>query len=206
MLERIVVTGAHSTGKTTLCEALLTDLNASEAGLGGRKWGLVSEAARRVMQSEEWRREDVSKLEFQQAISREHLRLESTTPTPYISDRCLLDQVAYTRLTNSDPLAYLVLLNDPAAAASFASYRDRKKTLVVHLYPVAAFVHDDGVRTVPTGMEEWWEVSREFERTMREAEVEWKSLGEEVVGLKERVELVKGWMRQASQAEETKEL
>ncbi|GAA5898822.1 hypothetical protein JCM6882_004007 [Rhodosporidiobolus microsporus] len=88
MLERIIITGAHSVGKTTLARALFDDL-ASAPG-DEREWSTVDEVARKVMQRDGWTRKDVPKAAFQQAILDAQLEAETHASLPYIADRCLV--------------------------------------------------------------------------------------------------------------------
>jgi predicted ATPase len=55
MLDRVLITGAHGTGKTTLVDALFARLQDVE----GRKWTLVEEVARQPMEKEGWCDTDV---------------------------------------------------------------------------------------------------------------------------------------------------
>lgn len=62
MLDRILITAAHGTGKTTLVNALYARLSTAEGGGGGTKWTLVEEIARRLMAQDGWTEEDVAKV------------------------------------------------------------------------------------------------------------------------------------------------
>ncbi|GAA6020148.1 hypothetical protein JCM10207_006276 [Rhodosporidiobolus poonsookiae] len=195
MRDRILITGAHSTGKTTLCRALRDRFAEMSAAGDGPEWTLVEETARRLMKRDGWTREDVGKVEWQQTLLDEQIRLETNVSTPYIADRCVLDPIAYTSL-HHPPSVWLPLLAQPSVQALLASYRSPKKTLIVHLLPVADFSRDDGVRTVPASMEEWWKTTRAFEMVLKEAAVEWVEMGEETLGVDERVEKVLDWARE----------
>ncbi|GAA5921210.1 hypothetical protein JCM6882_000478 [Rhodosporidiobolus microsporus] len=192
MLERILILGAHSVGKTTLTHRLLEELEQSPDD--ERKWVLVEEVARKVMQRDRWTREDVPKAAFQQAILDAQLEAESRSSVPYIADRCLLDPIAYTSLHTSSPTTYRQMLAIPSLQPLLASYRDAEKTLVIHLLPVEQFAHDDGVRSLTGSMEEWKEVSRAFASVLAEAGLKCRTLGPEKVSLKERVKAVREWM------------
>ncbi|GAA6020146.1 hypothetical protein JCM10207_006275 [Rhodosporidiobolus poonsookiae] len=194
MLDRILITGAHSTGKTTLCHALRDRFAEMTAAGEAPEWTLVEETARSLMKRDGWTREDVGKVEFQQALRTEQLWIEISVSRPYVADRCILDPIAYTAL-NHPSSVWLPLLHDPDVQGLLTSYRSREKTLIVHLLPVPAFSHDDGVRAVSQSPDEWWALTKAFERVLEEAGVEWVSMDVETQVLQERVDKVVGWMR-----------
>ncbi|BGP18889.1 hypothetical protein JCM10213_003012 [Rhodosporidiobolus nylandii] len=190
MLERILITGAHSTGKTTLAHALRDRLAAGDED--GRKWDLVGEVARKLMARDGWTRDDVHRLDWQEANLAEQLRVETAAAVPYIADRCLLDPAAYATLHHPEN----ALLDTSAIRPLLDLYRNPRRTLIVHLLPVERFAHDDGVRSLTGSMEEWWSCSAMFGEILKKARVEWVEMGDEVEDLKERVERVLSWMRE----------
>ncbi|GAA6020144.1 hypothetical protein JCM10207_006274 [Rhodosporidiobolus poonsookiae] len=194
MLDRVLITGAHGTGKTTLANALLAHFAANGDGTS-RHWTLIEETARKLLLSGEWTQEDFPRLEWEETLLAEQLKLEKAAVLPYIADRCLLDPLAYTALHHPPPV-WRSMLASSALQPSLSAYRQRQKTLIVHLLPVAEFWQDDGVRPSVATMDEWWRLTRLFEEVLKEAGVEWVELGEETVDLRERVDQVVGWMRE----------
>lgn len=132
---------------------------------------------------------------------------ESSIMKPYVSDRCIVDPMAYTLLqsapgnssqggeTSTRNFESLLLRSD--AQRTLASYRDRRRTLVILLEPVEEFAVDDGTRAVVENMEQWMECLRAFERTLEKAGItSFERLGPETTDLGERVHKVKNWVSQ----------
>ena len=135
-------------------------------------------------------------LAFQQAILEEQLVIECRIKKPYISDRCLIDPMAYTRFRNSENREsnYRLLFDRQDVQHNLADYRDTSETLIVLLEPVEEFAFDDGTRSVAGDMSEWMECLRCFESVLRDAGVHWKTLGPETKDLNERVRMIIRWI------------
>lgn len=214
-MRRILLTGPHSCGKTTLANALMErwpEVFPEET----QKPALISEVARSVMTERGFTREDVPKvstgpscsrchlnltlhveLAFQEAILEGQLLEETRAGELCISDRCLIDPIAYTRLLSSESREsnYRMLLDRPDVLQRLEHYRDTSKTLIVLFEPVDEFAFDDGIRRVAGSMDEWIECLACFQSVLRDAELAWKSLGPETKNLDERVRKIIGWVK-----------
>lgn len=115
----------------------------------------------------------------------------------YISDRCIIDPIAYTRLLNSESREsnYQMLMNRPDVCEKLENYRDSSKTLIVLFEPVEEFAFDDGIRRVVENMDEWKECFGCFQSVLQDAALDWKTLGPETKDLDERIQKVIGWAR-----------
>jgi len=136
---------------------------------------------------------------------------ESSITKPYVSDRCIVDPMAYTLLqsapgnpseggvvqSETSTRNFESLLSRSDAQRTLASYRDRRRTLVILFEPVEEFAVDDGTRMVVENMEQWMECLRAFERILEKAGItSFERLGPETIDLGERVRKVKNWVQQ----------
>jgi AAA domain len=139
------------------------------------------------------------KIEFQKAILDAQLEAESTIMRPFVSDRCLLDPIAYTLYKNPgvDGSNHRMLTTLPAVQSFLASYRDSTETLIILLEPVKEFAQDDGTRSQVGSWEDWMECNRCFKTILRDTGMQWSTLGPETVDLGARVEMVKVLLKDA---------
>lgn len=213
-MRHILLTGPHSCGKTTLANALVkrwSEVFPEET----QEPVLITEVARNVMSEQGFTREDVPKvsmepsqvadtsiltqtcvqLAFQEAILEGQLQEENRVGKTCISDRCLIDPIVYTRLLNSENREsnYRLLLDRPDVCQRLEHYRDTSRTLIILFEPVEEFAFDDGIRRAVENMDEWMECFACFQRVLRDATLDWKTLGPEIKDLDERVHKVIGW-------------
>ena len=117
---------------------------------------LFQEIARQIIADKNWTRDDLEKndeifFNLQKEIIRRQLHAENQlASTGYISDRGLIDPVAYAHLRlGSEPaedLKSMIQQLNPSALSLL------RKSLVVLLGPHSADVEDDGVRIICTGI------------------------------------------------------
>lgn len=179
MLKKSVyIVGPSSTGKTTLCTAF-----ARRIGIEDR---MVSEVARRVMQTRGFTRLDFNRLEMQEAILDAVLEKHEAKlrESPTIYDRSAIDPVVYALLTAKDEgegrwrKQYLV--NTPRFRSVLEVYR---QSIFILLKPVREWVVDDGVRSIES-LDQCYEV---FRSVLKECGIEFREIGVEVGFLEERV-------------------
>ncbi|KAF8310102.1 hypothetical protein DL93DRAFT_2230520 [Clavulina sp. PMI_390] len=175
------------------------------------------------MATQGFTRQDVGKLSFQSAIMEAQLKREATISKPYVSDRCILDPMAYalhqsSSAAHSQPPSpvsdtgssdsessvsstasnYQALRHRSGADDTLAVYRDPRRTLIILLEPVEEFAVDDGTRKVVENMDEWWECCRAFENVLEDAGItNVKRLGREMKELGARIQKVKEWVQAA---------
>lgn len=141
---------------------------------------------------------------------------EAVIRKPYVSDRCIIDPMAYVIMQDEAASNHLSNDNDhnnhdnatlipsygalryrPDAERTLAEYRDIHRSLVILLEPVEEFAVDDGTRKVVESMEEWTQCLHAFEHALENAGIRrYKRLGPEIKDLGERVRKVKEWVQQ----------
>ena len=204
----IYVVGPSSTGKSTLCGALLKHFIAesqSQSSRGDRRGVLpysISEVARTVMRERQFTRNDVGTLAMQQAILEAQVKAErdalaslasSSEPTKekvLLSDRCAIDALVYTRKFVSEN-AYKTLCETSEFQEALGRYRgeranDNEHVLFILTLPVAEWLIDDGTRN----MDEPEAILGEFRHVLNEMKIPFVELGSEIMDLGRRVEWV----------------
>ncbi|KAL4258027.1 P-loop containing nucleoside triphosphate hydrolase [Pleurotus pulmonarius] len=180
----IYIVGPSSTGKTTLCRAL-----AEKLGLNGD--AIVGEVAREVMRRTGFTRNDVGRLEMQRAIMEAHLLEEEKGLgcSVQLCDRSAIDPIVYALLTAIDEHdakeKYERLADSEAFQRALVRYRS---AIFVLLGPVQEWLVDDGVRNTENQLEYFGL----FKKTLAELDISFYEIGEETMGLGDRVDRVLG--------------
>ncbi|KAG9226997.1 hypothetical protein CCMSSC00406_0008969 [Pleurotus cornucopiae] len=180
----IYIVGPSSTGKTTLCHAL-----ADKLGLSGD--AIVGEVAREVMRRTGFTRNDVGRLEMQRAIMEAHLLEEEKGVGSRIQlcDRSAIDPIVYAILTAADEHTAKEKYESLAAGEAFQRALVRyRNDIFVLLGPVQEWLFDDGVRS----MENQLECFGLFKKTLNELKIPFYEIGDEMMGLEDRVNRVLG--------------
>ena len=118
---------------------------------------VFQELARKIIADESWTREDLEQddeifFNLQKEIIHRQLKAENQLASPfgYISDRGIMDPVAYAYFKlgseAAEELKCLIQQHYPAALSSL------RKSLVVLLGPHSVDVEDDGVRLICSGI------------------------------------------------------
>lgn len=180
----IYIVGPSSTGKTTLCRAL-----ANRLGLNGD--AIVGEVAREVMRRTGFTRNDIGRLDMQRAIMEAHL-LEEQKGLGYriqLCDRSAIDPVVYAILTAADEHAAKEKYESLTASEGFQRALVRyRNDIFVLLGPVQEWLVDDGVRSVENQLE----CFGLFKKTLNELEIPFYEIGNEMMGLEDRLNRVLG--------------
>lgn len=205
----IFVTGASSTGKTTLCEALKKRLEDS-----GLTVYHVTEVARTVMREQGFTREHVDTIEMQKAIMLAQIAAEarciesmrqnsnqlSRRPLVLLCDRCAIDPVVYATMHLS-PIVVQTLTENSSFRSALQRYRGSTPEAVIGgtsaefdlvIRPTVIVTDgvmewkgtDDGVRS----LYDPWVVTAVFRRVLRELNIPYLELGENIKDLRQRVE------------------
>jgi len=208
----IFVTGASSTGKTTLCRALETRLTAA-----GITVCHVSEVARTVMKEQGFNRELVGTLAMQRAILQAQIVAE-TNALSKISNAVSLYDTGITRTTATavllcdrcavDPVVYATMKIDAEAALGLTDDRSFQDAIVRYggslphqpaassmtLRPIVVLAggvkewqaYDDGVRS----LYDPFEVTTYFRQTLAQLNIQYSEIGEDVKDIDRRVDWV----------------
>ncbi|KAH9941432.1 AAA domain-containing protein [Amylocystis lapponica] len=185
----IFILGPSSSGKTTLCNALVADL-----GLHTSRY--IREVARNVMKTHGFTRADTDTYEMQYEIMIAQLRAEEvvlhrtveddSVEVLLVSDRSAIDPIVYAAASTvagaSDRCR--MLLGNSAFQAILPFYRD---SLFVILQPVPEWVQDDGVRS----LEDPRRYSERLVAMLNELGISFTELGADIKDIKERVEFTK---------------
>jgi nicotinamide riboside kinase len=144
----IFIIGPSSTGKTTLCRALVEHFSTSASAH-------IAEVARDIIKKEGFSRKDVATLEMQGAIlsaqlSREDAVLSSDSHHGMvISDRSCIDPVVYAilngRTEDEKDDRRRALTETEGFQRALKRYR---KSIVLLLAPVSEWLVDDGIRSL----------------------------------------------------------
>lgn len=210
----IFVTGASSTGKTTLCRALEKRLK--DAGVAVIH---LSEVARTVMKEQGFNRELVNTLAMQRAIMMAQIKAENEAlqiiskfdhsdeasiqgvpaTVVLLCDRCVVDPVVYATMM-IDEEATLSLTNNPSfqeAIVRYGSSSPSSRSLAAGQYPLRPVVvltggvkewqgHDDGVRS----LYDPFEVTKYFRQTLANLHIRYSEIGEDIKNIDRRVDWV----------------
>ncbi|KAI0644796.1 AAA domain-containing protein [Trametes meyenii] len=190
-LKAIYVLGPSSSGKTTLCEALASELKVHPPQY-------IKEVARTVMRTHGFTRDDVDTYEMQYAIMHAQLEAEKhaesslteakdsiQVPPIMLSDRSAIDPIVYSGTSAvEDAIDHRQkLLDDTVLRAVLPAYRN---SLFVVLEPVMEWFSDDGVRS----LQDPWRYNEVLFSTLAELGIPYLSIGKETIDLRERVEFV----------------
>jgi len=187
-IREIFIIGPSSTGKTTLCAAL-----ASELALKPECW--ITETARHVMRTRGFTRDDVGKLEMQSAIMYAQLESEARgrayaqgASRILLSDRSAIDAVVYAVLTSANKeqaeARRRILVDSREFQNALEYYRCASVFL---LGCVPEWLQDDGVRS----LDDQETCLLAFRAILSDLGVRFVEIGAEVKGLPERVAMVR---------------
>ncbi|KAF8467384.1 AAA domain-containing protein [Kalaharituber pfeilii] len=227
MLRNIYVSGAASTGKTTLIKALQKYF-ASNGDYPAPK--IIAEVARRVMTAypmesrEQIRSNPEKSLQLQKRILEAQLEAEKRVlglgDSPngaskvenelrwFISDRSCLDPVMYTKIyvTNSHQGSIPIpnAVEEITASPTYLALEERlRKGILVLIEPNEVTLTDDGVRLMPNNLKEWklfHEVSSGF---LKDRGIKYLEIGKELCVVEERMMfVVKAWMEKCQAKDE----
>jgi nicotinamide riboside kinase len=192
-LKAIYIVGPSSTGKTTLCNALIPRLGLTSDMC-------ITEVARTVMKEQGFTRADVHSLAMQQAIvnaqaarDRQARQKAAEAGVPrlqsiLLSDRSAVDAVVYAALSDMTTQAEntKALISSPEFLEVLPFYRSLHSTFVL-LRPIPEWVVDDGVRSLADG-EHCYAM---FVKILKELDIPFVELGEGCRWLEERVAFVR---------------
>jgi len=212
----IFLTGASSTGKTTLCRALEKRLE-----VGGIPVVHVTEVARTVMRTQGFTRQTVGTLAMQRAILRAQVEAEekalrqishiigsnesiadrASATIVLLCDRCAIDPVVYATM-KIDESEVLSLKEDPLFQKALLRYGGqaiesqlpRLGAESTTLRPIVILTDgvkewqgiDDGVRS----LYDPFDVTRYFRHTLGQMGVKYSELGENIKDIDKRVDWV----------------
>jgi nicotinamide riboside kinase len=208
----VFVTGASSTGKTTLCEALKRRLEEN-----GMVVFHITEVARTVMREQGFSRETVGTIEMQKAIMLAQIKAETNAieeikshpipsslgrPKPFVllCDRCAIDPVVYATM-HLEPNLVEELTGNPFFQTAVTRYRDGQMRSPsgtgrprddVDLRPVVILTDgveewkevDDGVRS----LYDPWKVTAFFRQVLQGLDIQHNILGYRIKDIGQRVE------------------
>ncbi|KAF9069455.1 AAA domain-containing protein [Rhodocollybia butyracea] len=192
-LKAIYIVGPSSTGKTTLCNALITRLGLTSDMC-------ITEVARTVMREQGFTRADVHSLAMQQAIvnaqaTRDRQARQKATEdvvpklqSILLSDRSAVDAVVYAALSETTLQSgnTKALVSSPEFLEVLPFYRSLHSTFVL-LRPIPEWMIDDGVRSLEDG-ERCYAM---FVKVLKELDIPFVEVGEECRWLGERVAFVR---------------
>lgn len=191
-LTELYVVGPASTGKTTLCDAVALSLKLQSSCY-------ITEVARQIMKRRGFTREDVGRIEMQNAIMLTQLEREAevyerardTGASLIISDRSSVDPIVYAILTAKDERQAQqkknFLLEHPTFQSTLKRYRKAKFLL---LRPVQEWIVDDGVRSLDQHERSFYV----FRAVLAELGIPYHEIREDMKDLSERVDWVKRWV------------
>jgi len=186
-IAEIYIVGAASTGKTTLCRALLQKL-----GLEGTEF--ITETARSVMERDGFTRDDVGKLSMQVAIMKEQFLTEvksreaaASSGRILLSDRSAVDAVVYAVVTAAGAEEAEERIRSLTASRQFQSalpaYRN---ACFILLAPVPEWLEDDLIRMIDKQ-----DYCHEIFRTiLNRLSIKFHEIGPEMKSLEERVKTI----------------
>ncbi|KAI0666962.1 AAA domain-containing protein, partial [Trametes maxima] len=187
-LKAIYVLGPSSSGKTTLCEALASELKVHPPQY-------IKEVARTVMRTHGFTRDDVDTYKMQYAIMHAQLKAEKhaesslteakdsiQVPPIVLSDRSAIDPIVYSGTSAAEDAIdrRRKLLDDTALRAVLPGYRNSL------FEPVIEWFSDDGVRS----LQDPWRYNEVLFSTLAELGIPYLLIGKETIDLRERVEFV----------------
>jgi len=191
-LTELYVVGPSSTGKTTLCNAVALSLKL-------QSWCYITEVARQIMKRRGFTREDVGRIDMQNAIMLAQLEREAEVyeraknmgESLIIGDRSAVDPIVYAILTAKDEHQAQqkknLLLEHPTFQSALKRYRKAKFLL---LRPVPEWLVDDGVRSLEQHERSFYV----YRAVLAELGIPYHEIREDMKDLSERVNWVKMWV------------
>lgn len=181
----MILTEMQSTGKTTLCDAL-----AKKLGLKGSAY--VTEVARDVMRSHGFTRDHISQLEMQEAIMVAHVEREDEGRGRHsiqLCDRSAVDAVVYAVMTASNDKDAETRKERLVSSSQFKNVLEiYRRSVVVLLMPVEAWLVDDGTRSLDNGVQ----CASIFKQVLNELGIAYREIGPEMRSVAERMVVVMG--------------
>ena len=188
---RVFICGAHSTGKTTLLDRLLSEPD--------QNLNVVNEVARKIIAEHGWQREDFDPkihpdtfYELQLKILQEQLRKDKelcARNTSYISDRGL-DPIIYCKMYLGEEW-FRKILNSIEAKECMKRHKAINTTTVV-LLPHEECLQEDGVRLQPK-IDELEKFTNLLLNFLKEHDIKFEKIAE--LDLEERVSLLKSFIK-----------
>lgn len=133
---QVVFTGAQGTGKTTMLNVFKDKFE-----------NVVTEVVRNLAKNNNVKINEQGNLEGQKTIFNEYLKLLDVD-TGYLSDRCMIDVLAYTMYlyekTKDTQLALLIIEQTKEIEKFF---NETHKDVIICYFPIEFEVVDDGVRS-----------------------------------------------------------
>jgi nicotinamide riboside kinase len=184
----IYVIGPQSTGKTTLVNALVLRFK--------EEVHVIKEIARSVMTTNGYSREDVDcedrerRFSFQNDIFLAQVEEEGKLAHRfYVSDRSAIDPLVYLTHYSGESEAHRITAGDVWQDCR-ARYGNPEKSVIILLLPVENFLADDDIRYMATSVQEWRALGETFRRFLESAGIPFIPIGEELVELEARVNIV----------------
>jgi nicotinamide riboside kinase len=183
----IFIIGPSSTGKTTLCSAIVRELHLSPSAY-------ITEVAREVMRTTSFTRADVGKLAMQSAILAAQLGREDAALRPelghevVLSDRSGIDPVVYAILTSTNEKEKQERVRSLTETAAFKRALEvyRTSSFVFLLTPIPEWLVDDGIRSI----DDREECAKVFRELLKDKNVPYVEIGSDVMDLGLRVRVV----------------
>jgi nicotinamide riboside kinase len=184
----VYVIGPQSTGKTTLVNALVERFKGDVH--------VIREVARSVMNERGYSREDVDcedrerRFSFQNDIFLAQVEEEGRSESMfYVSDRSAIDPLVYLMHYSGESDTRRITSGDKWKDCR-RRYASSEKSLMILLLPVERFLVDDDIRYVANSVAEWRALGETFRCFLQAEGIPFISIGEELIELEERVNLV----------------
>ena len=191
-MKDVYIIGAQSTGKTTLVNALAKDLTGDAIP---QRPKVIHEVARTVQIEKGFSREDITTspvraLQLQKHILEAQYSAQMATCDSVwcILDRSGLDPIVYTKCYVSSEASA-----DLLASRIWLELESRMQAGIVVLCEAGCqWLTDDGVRLMPTNLEEWLNVDTAFRDLLEARDISYAMVPKEITDLEKRVEFVLG--------------
>lgn len=187
MARNTYVIGAQCTGKSTLVNALDCHLNSTNP----TPPAIIKEVARTVLQKYKYSADDIRAspdraLQLQKLILEAQHEAESQHKSDFfISDRSGVDPVVYARIFVGEEAA-----RDMMGTEIWKDIeRNMRSARILVCEPVPAWLHDDGVRLMPTDIDELDSLHQSFCQLLQELGMEFTVVPKEMTDIDERVKL-----------------
>jgi len=188
----IYLVGPHSTGKSTLTQALLQHY-------GPETTPVLYEIARSVLKKKNYSADTISSnqcFQMQRDIFEAQFIAEKSLmdqETFFISDRNAVDPIVYTKMYSGNPDDWKLLCNTPKWKKLRTEYKNQDNSLVVLMLPYPEFLVDDGTRKMPKDLNEWTQFGNQFKVFLEDQSIPFRVLGENCSRIEDRVQKVVSW-------------
>ncbi|KAI4148015.1 MAG: hypothetical protein LQ340_005278 [Diploschistes diacapsis] len=199
-MKNIYITGAQSTGKTTIVDALeeifCSCSNAIACENETTKPIIIREVARNVLRTYNFTRDDITSsasraLQLQQHILKAQFEAEESascqSPSSwYITDRSGMDPIVYASVFVGQAAAQELL-----ASAQWHELERRMKEGIVFLCEAGTrWLVDDGTRLMPNNEEQWMEMDQTFRQLLEARQIDYIVIPKQLYEIGGRVRLV----------------